>query len=96
MKTVVVPRTSRKLNALLKQASEDDLIVRDADGSEFLLTALDDFEEEVRRTAANKGLMKFLAERAKQTETIPLEEVKRRLELAKASRKGQAKHAKQG
>ena len=39
------------------QARHDDLIVRLADGSEFLLVAIDDFDREIARTRANPRLM---------------------------------------
>jgi hypothetical protein len=64
---------------LLDQARNDDLIVRLPDGSEFLLVAVDDFDQEIGRTRNNPRLMALLQARAKQTATIPLDEVKRRL-----------------
>lgn len=79
MKTVRVPKQSRSINALLKEAQDEDVLVCAADGSEFLLTPVDDFELEVARTRQNKKLMAFLEERARQTETIPLHEVRRML-----------------
>jgi hypothetical protein len=53
--------------------------VRTADGSEFMLTAVDDFDEEIAIARRNTKLMAFLDERARQTKTIPLDEVKREL-----------------
>jgi hypothetical protein len=55
--------------------------VRAADGTKFMITAVDDFDEEIVRTRRNAKLMALLDERAKQTETIPLSEVKRQLGL---------------
>jgi hypothetical protein len=52
-----------------------------ADGAEFILKPIDDFDEEIRRTRASKELMAFLEERAKEPGAIPLEEVKRELGL---------------
>jgi hypothetical protein len=69
---------SKETADLLDQARRDDLVVRLADGSEFILVAIDDFDLEVARTWANPNLMKLLDERAKQTQLIPLDEVKRR------------------
>jgi hypothetical protein len=43
------------------------------------LGAVDDFDHEIARTRRNKRLMVLLDERAGQTRTIPLDEVKRRL-----------------
>jgi len=64
---------------LLDQARNDDLIVRLPDGSEFLLVAIDDFDQEIVRTRNNPRLMALLDARAKETATISLDEVKRRL-----------------
>lgn len=42
----------------------------------------DDFDVEVAQTRQNKKLMALLDERASQTQTIPLAEVKRKLGLS--------------
>ena len=81
MKTVAVPPQAAEINALLEQARDDELLVRTADGSEFLLTAVDEFDQEIARTRQNAKLMALLDERAKQSKTIPLDEVKRQLGL---------------
>ena len=81
MKTDAVPPQAAEINALLDQAREDELLVRTADGSEFLLSAVDDFDQEIARTRQNAKLMALLDERAKQSKTIPLDEVKRQLGL---------------
>jgi hypothetical protein len=46
------------------------------------VTAVDDFDRELARTRQNAQLMALLEERAKQTRTIPLDEVKRQLGLS--------------
>ena len=81
MKTVAVPPQAAEINALLEQARDDELLVRTADGSEFLLTAVDEFDQEIARTRQNAKLMALLDERGKQSKTIPLDEVKRQLGL---------------
>jgi hypothetical protein len=81
MKTIEITQTPPDVAALLDQAREDDVVVRLSDGSEFLLVAVDEFDREVARTRANPRLMALLDARAAQTETIPLDEVKRRLGL---------------
>lgn len=82
MKTITVPAQAVEVNALLEQARAEDLIVRAADGTQFILTAVDDFDEEVAQTRRNAKVTALLDERAKQTQTIPLDEVKRRLGLS--------------
>lgn len=61
---------------MLDQARDEDVVVRMDDGSEFLLSAMDDFDHEIPRTHRNEKLMALLDERAGQTRTIPLEKVK--------------------
>ena len=41
-------------------------MVRTADGSEFVLTVIDEFDEEIARTRRNAKLMALLDERTKQ------------------------------
>jgi hypothetical protein len=79
MKTVNVSNPTNELTALLDQANDEDLVVRLADGREFLLSAVDDFDIEIAQTRQNEKLMALLEERARQTHTLPLDEVKRRL-----------------
>ena len=81
MKTIDLTQTSVDIAHLLDQARQDDLVVRLADGSEFLLVALDDMDQEVAKSRNNPRLMALLEARAAQTATVPLDEVKRRLQL---------------
>ncbi|QSJ19701.1 hypothetical protein JYQ62_13885 [Nostoc sp. UHCC 0702] len=82
MKTITISDDSAEIRALLEQARDEDIIVRLADGSEFVLSAVDNFDIEIARTRQNEKLMALLDERAKQTQTISLDEVKRRLGLS--------------
>jgi hypothetical protein len=82
MKTVTIPSQATEINALLEPARQEDLLVQAADGTEFLVTAVDDFDQEIARTRQNARLMALLDERAKQTEAVPLDEVKRRMGLS--------------
>ena len=81
MKTIELTNASPDIASLLEQARVDDIVVRMADGSEFLLVAVDDFDREIARTRANPRLMALLESRDKQTTTVSLEEAKRRLGL---------------
>lgn len=81
MKTIDLSNASPDIADLLEQARNDDLVVRLADGSEFLLVAIDEFDREVARSRNNPRLMALLEARARQTATVPLDEVKRRLGL---------------
>jgi hypothetical protein len=81
MKTIEIEQSTADLNRLLDQARDDDLVVRVADGTEFLLIALDEFDREIARSRSNPRLIALLEARAAQTTTIPLEDVKQQLGL---------------
>lgn len=81
MKTIMISEDSTEIRALLLQACDEDVVVRLADGREFILSAVDDFDVEIARTRRNEKLMALLDERAKQMQIIPLDEVKRQLGL---------------
>ena len=83
MKTIRVSPRSKTLNALFRQAKRDNLILRSADGLEFILAEVDDFNREIELTRKNKKLMEFLEKRAKQTKTVSAAEARIRLGLAK-------------
>jgi hypothetical protein len=82
MKTIKVSRQARTLNALLQRARRENVILRAADGYEFILAELDDFSREIGLTRQNKQLMKLLESRAKKKSTVSLEDAKRQLGLA--------------
>jgi hypothetical protein len=81
MKTVTVSKRSKGINALLKQARRQNLILRSSEGHEFILAELDDFDREIELTRQNKQLTEMLARRAKQTQTVSFKEAKARLGL---------------
>jgi hypothetical protein len=81
MKRIYLLMTPPDVADLLEQAREEDLVVRLADGSEFLLEAIDEFDREIVKGRENPKLMALLEARARQTATVPLDEVKRRLGL---------------
>jgi hypothetical protein len=78
MKTIDLPNVPEALAGLLEEARREDVLVRLNDGSEFVLSAVDDFDVEVARTRANAKLMELLDARGRQTQLVPLDEVKRR------------------
>lgn len=81
MKTIRVSPRSKALNALIQQAKRDNIILRTADGLEFILAEVDDFDREIELTRKNKKLMEFLDKRAKQTKTVSAAEARVRLGL---------------
>ncbi len=82
MKTITVSPQATEVNALLEEARREDILVRAADGTEFMVTVVDEFDEEIAGTRRNARLMALLEERAKQAKTVPLDEVKRQLGLS--------------
>jgi hypothetical protein len=82
MKTITIPAQATEVNALLEQARREDILVQAADGTEFMVTAVDEFDQEIARTRQNTKLMALLDERAKQAQTVPLDEVKRQFGLS--------------
>jgi heme oxygenase len=79
MKTILISEESNEIQALLQQAIEEDLIIKLTNGSEFIVSAVDDFDIEIARTRQNQKLMALLDERAKQKTTISLDKVKEKL-----------------
>lgn len=93
MKVVTVPTEQKFLVDLLMQVEEDGLILQTTDGQQFVLLSLeewhgfevgdsDDFEQEVKATSENKGLMAFLAERRSNGKRVSMAEVKKELGLS--------------
>jgi hypothetical protein len=81
MKTIDLANGSPNLDDLLRQASEDNLVLRTSDGKEFLLAEIDDFEQEVALVREQPELMALLEQRSKADKTFTLDEVREALGL---------------
>lgn len=81
MKTVDVNQNSDEIVKLLDQARDDDVVVRLADGREFLLVSIDEFDHELAKCRGNQELIDLLESRANAAATSSLGEVKRQLQL---------------
>jgi len=81
MKTIAVSKRAKGVNQLLRQAEQENIILRSSAGIEFILAEIDDFNREIELTRRNKKLMRFLEQRAKQVKTIPIEDAKKQLGL---------------
>ncbi|OGA97656.1 MAG: hypothetical protein A3E79_04640 [Burkholderiales bacterium RIFCSPHIGHO2_12_FULL_61_11] len=81
MKTIRVSRQAKALNALLKRARHEKVILPSAQGDECILAEIDDFNREIELARQNKPLMKLLESRARQKATVSLEEAKHQLGL---------------
>jgi hypothetical protein len=87
MKTIKVSNQQKILQALLKKASQENLVLRAPDGREFILAELDDFDREIELTRQNKEFMRLLDERGREKATIPAAEARRILGLPPAKRR---------
>ena len=54
MRTIKVPKQAKALNILLRRARQENVILRSAEGSEFILAEIDDFNREIELTRQNK------------------------------------------
>jgi hypothetical protein len=82
MKVISVTDSQDDIKALLDQAREEDIVLQTADGTEFIVSVVDDFDLEIARTRQNEKLMAFLEQRARQPATISLEDFKQELGLS--------------
>ena len=82
MKVIEIPQDSSEINELLEQARCGDLLLRATDGTEYVLTAADDSDDEIERMRKNERLMALLDERGRQPATISLEDIKQELGLS--------------
>ena len=87
MKTIPVSKRSRVINVLLKRARRENVILRSADGKEFLLAGLDDFDREIELARGNKALMRLLDARARQSQALSLGTVKTQLRIGTTRRR---------
>ena len=87
MKTIPVSKRSRGINVLLKRARRENVILRSADGGEFLLAELDDFDREIEFTRGNKALMRLLDTRARQSRALSIGTVKAQLGISATRRR---------
>jgi hypothetical protein len=87
MRTITISRNSRTVSALLKWARRENVILRSPEGEEFILAEIDDFDREIELARQNKALMKFLDARARQTETVSLDQAATLLGLNKRAKR---------
>ena len=89
MTIIDLTKRSPTLPQVLKLAGEDDVILETLEGRQFVLAEIDDFAEEIAAVVKNKALMRLLAQRSKETKTMPLHEARERLN---AKKKNAGKH----
>jgi len=82
MKTITLSVEPAEISSVFEQANDKDVIIQLADGRQFMLSAIDDFDMEIAQTRRNQKLMELLDQRAKQNETISFDEVKHQFGLS--------------
>jgi hypothetical protein len=80
MKAIDLARTSPSLSEILELAGEDNIILRTAEGRQFVLAEIDDFADEIERVRRNDSLMQLLRERSREKTRVPLEAALERLQ----------------
>jgi hypothetical protein len=81
MKAIDLGATPVRLDELLQLASEENIILRTAEGREFVLAEVEDLEEETASILQNEELMQLLNERSSDRGVYTLEQVKQKLGL---------------
>jgi hypothetical protein len=86
MKAINVSKTSPTLRELLELAGEHNVLLRTAEGRQFVLAEIDDFAEEVAKVTNNKALMRLLDKRSKEPGRLTLNQVREGLQGRKVRR----------
>ena len=81
MKVINISVDSTFLSNLLKEAMKENIILRTAEGREFILAEINDFDREIELSRQNQELMAFLEQRGRETKTVSAQEARRRLGL---------------
>jgi len=80
MRTVNLEEEKLDLEAVLKLARQEPVLLLTSDGKEFCLAEADDFEKEVAALRKSQAFQQFLDERSGCTRRIPLEEIEAEIE----------------
>ncbi|MEB3150602.1 MAG: hypothetical protein VKL60_16515 [Sphaerospermopsis sp.] len=79
MRTIELSQSTLTISELLELAENDTVIIKKADGREFVLSVVDDFAAEVQALQENQEFMDFLARRSQSDQRVSLEEARKRL-----------------
>ena len=82
MKTIELDQSNLTIVELIALAEEDTLILRKLDGSEFVLSSIDDLSPEVEALSQNQEFMEFLDNRSRSTKRVSIDEARKRLGIA--------------
>jgi hypothetical protein len=81
MKTINLSTLDSNMSSLIEQAKQEDLLLKMADGSEFMLCVVDDFDLEIAQTRKNEKLMQYLESCSQEEAVFSLDDVKQELGL---------------
>jgi hypothetical protein len=80
MKALSVEQEGLDLQSVIALAKQEPILLLTADGQEFLVAAVDDFDREVEALRASPAFQRFLDERSRSTRRVPLEEIEAEIE----------------
>jgi hypothetical protein len=81
MKTIDLSQVRGGLDEVLNLAAEENVVLTTADGRQFVVAEIVDFETEVRLVRENRELMEFLRQRSAPGKTYTVDEVRKELNL---------------
>ena len=80
MKTINLEKEKLDLEAVIKIARREPVLLVTPDGKGFCIAEADDFEKEVEALRGSQAFQRFLDERSASTRRIPLEEIEAEIE----------------
>ena len=80
MRTIEWGKEVLDLDAIIKLASKEPVLLLTPECKEFCLAEADDFEREVETLRGSQAFQRFLKERSACTKRIPLEEIEAEIE----------------
>jgi len=79
MITIDLRKKKHSIDELLTLARSEPLMIYDKDGKNYVLEETDEFEKEVKELGSSESFTKFLNERSKEKETIPISSITKKL-----------------
>jgi hypothetical protein len=81
MRVIELGQSHPTLDEVIGQAKDEPLVLRQPDGSMFILSPLDDFDIEVEQLRNNPDFLAFLKGLSREEATISLQELRKELAL---------------
>lgn len=86
MRTVELEKEPLDLEAIIRLASREPVLLVTPEGKEYCLVEADDFEREVETLRGSQAFQRFLEERSAGTRRFPLEKIEAEIERDLAER----------